>query len=170
MSVFKLSRVCVISALWLGFLVTPVQSAEPGSGFHVNDKLAAAYTEYGASQAVRGGDFLFIGGIVAMADDGSTIAPHDGAGQAKVIYDYITRLLAQHGATARNVVSESLYIATYDEYWKGAPVRQKFYDDAGAAYPSTVGFQVVSLSADDYVFEVHLTAYVGPPATVRPEP
>jgi hypothetical protein len=63
-------------------------------------------------------------------------------------------LLAKHGADARNVVSESLYIPDYDEYWKAAPVRQKLYDEVGAAYPSTVGFKVVELSADDYVFEV----------------
>jgi len=154
----------VLSVVYLGLIFGPAHAAEPGSQFQTSEKLGAVYQQYGASQAVRAGDLIFIGGIVAMADDGSTIAPHDGAGQGAVIYDYIAKLLAQHGADARNVVSESLYIANYDEYWKAAPVRQKFYDDAGAAYPSTVGFQVVALSAADYVFEVHLTAYVGPTA------
>ena len=131
-------------------------SAPPGSVSSTSDALGEVYKQYGASQSVRSGDLLFIGGIVAMADDGSTIAPHDGVKQAEVIYGFIRTLLEKHGATARNVVSETLYIKNYPEYWKGAPVRQKFYDEVGAAYPSTVGFEVVSLSAEDYVFEVQM--------------
>ena len=161
MQVLDRIRLWIVLAGCLALSAGAAYAAEPGSAFHTSEALGAVYKQYGASQAVRAGNFLFIGGIVAMADDGSTIAPHDGAAQAEIIYGYIAQLLAAHGADARNVVSESLYVANYDEYWKGAPVRQKFYDDAGAAYPSTVGFQVVKLSADDYVFEVHLTAYVG---------
>lgn len=131
-------------------------AAQPGSVSSTSDALGEVYKQYGASQAVRSGDMLYIGGIVAMADDGSTIAPHDGVKQAEVIYQFIRTLLKKHGATARNVVSETLYIKNYPEYWKGAPVRQKFYDEVGAAYPSTVGFEVVSLSAEDYVFEVQM--------------
>ena len=131
-------------------------AAQPGSVSSSSEALGAVYKQYGASQAVRSGDMLYIGGIVAMADDGSTIAPHDGAKQAEVIYQFIRMLLKKHGATARNVVSETLYIKNYPEYWKGAPIRQKFYDEVGAAYPSTVGFEVVSLSAEDYVFEVQM--------------
>ena len=131
-------------------------AAQPGSVSSTSEGLGEIYKQYGASQAVRSGNLLFVGGIVAMADDGSTVAPHDGVKQAEVIYKYIRTLLEKHGATARNVVSETLYIKNYPEYWKGAPVRQKFYDEVGAAYPSTVGFEVVSLSAEDYVFEVHM--------------
>lgn len=136
-------------------------AAERGSESHTSDAMAATYAKYGASQAVRAGDFLHIGGIVAMDEGGATVAPHDGAGQAVVIYDQVRKLLAVHGLDAKSVVSEALYITNYDEYWKAAPVRQKFYDEAGAAYPSTVGFQVVALSAPDYVFEVKIVAYVG---------
>lgn len=157
------SQLPMLAGIVLVLAGSSASAAQPVSSSHSSEAMAAAYGQYGASQAVRAGDFLFIGGIVAMAEDGSTIAPHDGAAQAKVIYGYISQLLALHGADARNVVSESLYIANYDEYWKGAQVRLQFYDDVGADYPSTVGFQVEALSADDYVFEVHLTAYLGPP-------
>ena len=131
-------------------------SAQPGSVTSSSESLADIYKQYGASQAIRSGNLLFIGGIVAMADDGSTIAPHDGVKPAAVIYGIIRTLLEKHGATARNVVSETLYIKNYPEYWKAAPIRQRFYDEVGAAYPSTVGFEVVSLSAEDYVFEVQM--------------
>lgn len=152
-------------AIWISFFAVSlfcaiVHAAQPGSEYSTSDALGEVYKQYGASQAVRSGDLLFIGGIVAMADDGATIAPHDGVRQAEVIYKYVRELLAKHGANARNVVSESLYIANYDEYWKAAPVRQKFYDEVGAAYPSTVGFKVVALSAEDYVFEVHMVVHL----------
>mgnify|MGYP003389619739 CR=1 FL=1 len=55
-----------------------LHAAQPGSVSPVCDGLGEAYKTYGASQAVRSGDLLYIGGIVAMADDGATIAPHDG--------------------------------------------------------------------------------------------
>ncbi|MGR8950405.1 MAG: RidA family protein [Gammaproteobacteria bacterium] len=145
--------VCTIT---LALVTGWATAAQPGSVSTTSEALGAMYKQYGASQAVRSGDLLFIGGIVAMADDGSTIAPHDGEKQAEVIYQFIRTLLKKHGATARNVVSETLYIKNYPEYWKGAAVRQKFYDEVGAAYPSTVGFGVVSLSAEDYVFEVQM--------------
>ena len=151
---FQQSRRPLILSLMLASGIS--LAAQPGSVTSTSDGLAAMYKQYGASQSVRSGDLLFIGGIVAMADDGSTIAPHDGVKQAEVIYGLIRTLLEKHGATARNVVSETLYIKNYPEYWKGASVRQKFYDEVGAAYPSTVGFEVASLSAEDYVFEVQM--------------
>ena len=70
--------------------------------------MATIYRQYGASQAVRVGDLLFIGGIVAMNDtDGATIAPNDGVTQAKVIYRYVGELLAAHGADALGFISSS---------------------------------------------------------------
>lgn len=149
-----------LGALLTSLLCSSAFAAQPGSVSSTSDALGEAYKKYGASQAVRSGDMLYVGGIVAMADDGSTLAPHDGVKQAEIIYQFIRELLAKHGASAKNVVSESLYIANYDEYWKAAPVRQKFYDEVGAAYPSTIGFKVVELSAPDYVFEVQMVVHL----------
>ena len=44
-----------------------------------------AYGEYGVSVAVRAGDFLCIGGLVAFNDDGSVFAPNDGKRQTERI-------------------------------------------------------------------------------------
>ena len=37
-------------------------------------------------------------------------------------------------------------------------MRKKFYDDAGAAYPSAVGQEVVSLALPDLVMEIQMVA------------
>ena len=157
---FEVSASGRVALLACGFLLwlCAADAAPPGSAAATSPEMAATYQQYGASQAVRVGDTLYIGGIVAMDASGATIAPDDGRRQAEVIYTTIRQLLKAHGADARHVVSERLYISNYEQYWLGAPVRQQFYDEAGADYPATVGFQVAALSSPDFVFEVQLTA------------
>ena len=136
-------------------------AAQPGSESHINEAIEKAYAEYGVSEAVRAGDFLYIGGIVAFDDEGKVIAPGDGKTQVEVVYKYIEKILADHGATARNVVSETHFVNNMEEFFAGAPTRIKFYDDAGAAYPTSVATQVAGLVDPGLVFEVELVAYLG---------
>lgn len=144
------------------FFVTPcAMSAEPGSESHINEAIGKAYAEYGVSEAVRAGDFLYIGGIVAFDDEGKVIAPGDGKTQVEVIYNYIKKILADHGATAKNIVSETHFINNMDEFFAGAPIRIKFYDDAGAAYPTSVAAHIAGLVDPGLVVEVQLVAYLG---------
>lgn len=83
-------------------------AAQPGSESHINEAIKA-YASYGVSEAVRAGDFLYIGGIVAFDDEGNVIAPNDGVKQMEVIYGYVKKILAGHGATAKNIVDETHY-------------------------------------------------------------
>lgn len=136
-------------------------AAQPGSESHINEAIGKAYAAYGVSEAVRAGDFLFIGGIVAFDDEGKVIAPGDGITQVEVVYNYIAKILADHGATARNVVKETHFVNNMEEFFAGAPTRIKFYDDAGAAYPTSVAAQVAGLVDPGLVFEVELVAYLG---------
>jgi enamine deaminase RidA (YjgF/YER057c/UK114 family) len=71
------------------------------------------------------------------------------------------QLLAAHGATLENVVSETHYVTNWDEFFKGAAVRIKAYDDAGAAYPTSVAFEANSLAESGLVVEVQAVAYLG---------
>ena len=151
----------IITILMVTAFPIAAPAAQPGSETHVNEAIAKLYAEYAVSEAVRAGDYLYIGGIVAFGDDGSVIAPNDGKKQAEVIYSRIKQLLAANGADAKNVVSETIYLTDWPRYFNGAPVRQKFYDDAGAAYPSMVGVEVVSLAEQGLVMEVQLVAHLG---------
>ena len=48
--------------------------SKPESVSHISEGLAKVYAGDGVSEARRAGDFLYQGGIVAFADDGSVIA------------------------------------------------------------------------------------------------
>ncbi|MGB1882953.1 MAG: RidA family protein [Gammaproteobacteria bacterium] len=136
-------------------------AAEPGTTTAVIEEYADSYPGYGVSESVRAGDFVYIGGIIATDMEGQVISPNDGAVQTKIVYDRIKRILAAHGATAKDVVSETIYLTDWEQFGAGAEIRKQFFDDAGAAYPSAVGQQVVSLAAEGLVLEVQVVAYIG---------
>lgn len=148
---------CLLSMAFL----SAAMAAQPGSESHINEAIGKAYAAYGVSEAVRAGDFLYIGGIVAFDDEGKVIAPGDGKKQMEVLYGYIKKILADHGATAKNIVSETHYVNNMDEFFAGAPIRIKFYDDAGAAYPTSVAAKVAALVDPGLVVEIQLVAYLG---------
>ena len=87
------------------FLSLPALTAEPGTTTAVIPEYAESYPEYGVSESVRAGDFIYIGGIIATDKDGNVIAPNDGLKQAEVVYGRIRTILEAHGATYKNVVS-----------------------------------------------------------------
>ena len=125
-------------------------------------EVGKSWEKYGASEAVRAGDFLFIGGLVAADAKGNTMAPHDGAAQAKIIYDRVQKILEANGGSAKDIVSETIYITDWQRWFDGAKQhRIQFYDKAGAAYPAATGIEVLSLVDSALVFEVALVAYLG---------
>lgn len=147
---------------WL-LIVAPVSpAAEPGTTTAVIPEYADTYPQYGVSESARAGDFVYIGGIIATDAAGKVMAPYDGAAQATIVYERIAAILAAHGATARNVVSETIYLTDWARFGDAAPVRKRFYDDAGAAYPTAVGQEVVSLAEAGLVMEIQMVAYIGP--------
>lgn len=152
---------CLPVACLLAGLAMPLGAAEPGTATAVIPEYAESYPAYGVSESVRAGDFIYIGGIIATDGDGEVIAPYDGKTQVQVVYERIGKILAAHGATYRNVVSETIYITDWVRFAAGADVRKKFFDDAGAAYPSAVGAEVVALALPGLVLEVQMVAYVG---------
>ena len=56
---------------------------------------------------------------------------------------------------------ETIYLTDWERFGAGAEIRKKYYDDAGAAYPSAVGQEVVSLAVPGLVMEVQMVAYIG---------
>ncbi|TPM44124.1 RidA family protein [Mesorhizobium sp. B2-3-2] len=66
--------------------------------------------EGSAPQAVRAGDLVFIGGLMATDANGDIVAA-DIAGQARVIFERLAALLAQAGATMADVVKHNIYFS-----------------------------------------------------------
>ena len=139
----------------------PLRAAQPGTTTSVIPEYAESYPDYGVVESARAGDFVYIGGIIATDINGNVIAPNDGAAQAEIVYSRIKKILEVHGADYRNVVSETIYLTDWERYGAGAEIRKKYYDDAGAAYPSAVGQEVMSLAVPGLVMEVQMVAYIG---------
>ena len=120
-----------------------------------------AYGEYGVSVAVRAGDFLYIGGLVAFNDDGSVFAPNDGKRQIEMIYTRLEKILASHGATMKHVIRENSFVTNWEEFYKGAPVRIGSYTKAKAAFPAATAVEVKSLTSPGLIAEIDFIAYLG---------
>ena len=144
-----------------------LQAAEPGTTTAVIPEYAESYPAYGVSESVRAGDFIYIGGIIATDMEGGVIAPNQGVKQAEVVYGRIKTILEAHGASYKNVVSETIYLTDWPRFFEAAEVRKKFYDEVGSAYPTAVGHQVVALALPGLVMEIQMVAYVGEKKTVK---
>lgn len=136
-----------------------VQAAEPGTTTQIKG-IEKVYSDYGVSAAVRAGDFLYIGGVTALDANGTPIGPYDGKKQYEVVYARIAELLKAHGADAKNVISETIYLTGW-HFSAQEDTRIKFYDDAKAAYPNATGVEVVSLAVPGLVVEIEVVAYLG---------
>ena len=125
--------------------------------FHLAPKLEEKYC---FSIAVRAGDYVFIGGLTASDDQGNELHPNDAALQMKNIYEQMGHILAQHGGSAADIVSETIYYSVgADEYNEALfPHRQAFY--SGCEAPSVAGMQVVGFTSEAIKVEVTAIAYL----------
>ena len=66
--------------------------------------------EWSAPQAVRAGNLVFVGGLIATDASGNLIAA-DIAGQTRAIFDRLAELLEKAGATMADVVKHNIYFS-----------------------------------------------------------
>lgn len=115
---------------------------------------------YCMSVGVLAGDFLFIGGLFDVDDEGNALHPEDAAMQFRGIYEQMNHVLAAHGGTAADVVSETIYYGcSAEEYSERlVPHRLAFYQ--GCNGPSVVGVQVAGFIEPAIQVEVTAVAYL----------
>lgn len=96
----------------------------------------AAYSTM--SHGWRTGPLVWIGGQVALDPEAKVVAPGDMAGQTRYVYRAIERLLGEAGATMRDVVKITTYLALdpadpqFDGKWEAmAEVRKEFFPENG---------------------------------------
>lgn len=68
------------------------------------------------SPAVRAGDFLYLSGQVPMDPETGQIIGSDVATQTHAVLDRVERVLREGGATLRDVVSVTAYLADINEW------------------------------------------------------
>ena len=119
--------------------------------------LAEFYESIGVSMAVRSGNMLYVGGVVAFSDTVELVAPNDPVGQTEVVYSRLKTILNDHGATFRNVVNETIYVNDLDDFDRIQQVRIRHYRADRATFPPLVGAEV-KLWDERAVLEVQLVA------------
>lgn len=139
------------------FIPSMAFSADPQHAFHLNPEYEESY-KY--SIGVKAGNFLVIGGVTSVDEEGNEIHAGDPRKQMQVIYERLTKILAAHGATAKNVIKETIYYGIDNErYFSTLDIRADFYK--GVAGPSTAGVRVDGFTSENILIEVTAVAYLG---------
>ncbi|MEM7206204.1 MAG: RidA family protein [Pseudomonadota bacterium] len=122
----------------------------------VNDKGARHYvnnSDYGPvsegfSQALRSGEFIFLGGTTAQAACGEIADPNDSVQQTHLALERIEKILGEFGADRRDLVKLNNWFvigANAKEWSQSAQVRADFYHEPG---PVATGMPLHSLGAE----------------------
>ncbi|KQV75380.1 hypothetical protein ASC61_10405 [Aeromicrobium sp. Root344] len=112
------------------------------------------------AHAVRVGNTIYIAGQLADDENGGPFAPGDLVAQSERIFETMSGILAEHGATLQNVVKLVTYFSVplseqlAQEYWS---VRRRYF---GSHRPASTGVQVVSLIEPGYVIEIEGIAFL----------
>lgn len=83
---------------------------------HFNWPVGAPY-----AHAVQAGQFLFVGGQVALDKDGRVVGPGDIEAQTRAAFENVTKVLRAAGADWRNVVTMNTF---YDQAAEGPQVEE----------------------------------------------
>jgi enamine deaminase RidA (YjgF/YER057c/UK114 family) len=123
---------------------------------HVNQSEALTFT--GMSQAVQADELVVLSGQVALDETGKLVGEADPAAQAEQCFVNIERLLGLVGASIRDVVKLTCYLATRSAYPGYSAAKLRRFPDDGPAGTAVV---VAALLDDRFLLEVEAVAVVG---------
>ena len=108
------------------------------------------------SPAVRAGGFIYVSGQVPRDFASGVLAGDDVATQTRKTLSNVQTVLAQCGATLRDVISVTVYLASVDDWGRMNAVYTEFFT---APYPSRTA---IGADLRDILVEISVVAYVGP--------
>ncbi|MGO4806499.1 Rid family hydrolase [Arthrobacter sp. 2MCAF15] len=112
---------------------------------------------YGLAPGLRTGDLIFVSGQLGIDENGAI--PADGARQAELAILAVQRVLAEAGATLRDIVQLQTFhkggMAATNEWF--LPVKSRFFT---APYPTWTGFGVADLGGEGALIEIGAIARV----------
>lgn len=109
------------------------------------------------TDAVRGGDLLFVSGCVPTDQEGNLVGGEDVVEQARKTFENVGRVLAAAGAGPQDVVKVTVFLTHVDDRPKINPVRQEFF---GEARPASTLIEVAGLAIPGARIEVEAVAVV----------
>lgn len=110
---------------------------------------------------VKCGNMIFLGGQVALDEQGNVLHPGDIVAQTRVAMENIKAVLAGFGATLDDVVKVNIFYVgtgTKEDWEVAARVRASFFKEPG---PAATGIPVPFLAYEGMMTEIEVIAMVG---------
>ena len=107
------------------------------------------------TDAVRWGDLLYVSACAAIDEKGQGIAPGDGAGQARVVHEYLHLALRAAGTDFAHVLKVTVFLTAMADRGIVNEVRKEFFGDAR---PASTLIEVSALAIDGLLVEIEAVA------------
>jgi enamine deaminase RidA (YjgF/YER057c/UK114 family) len=101
---------------------------------------------------VKAGNMIFVGGQVALDEQGNVLHPGDIVRQTEIAMENIRRVLAEFGATLDDVVK-----GTKEEWEVAAKIRASYFKEPG---PAATGIPLPTLAYEGMMTEIEVIAMV----------
>ncbi|MDD9921370.1 MAG: RidA family protein [Boseongicola sp.] len=110
------------------------------------------------AMGVHVGDTIYVSGHVAQDKDGNVVGKDDMAAQTRHVFLSIQEVLAEAGASLKDVVKITTYITDMERYSEFSAVRSEFFPDAGMASATVACSELVR---PEFLVEVETIAVKG---------
>jgi 2-iminobutanoate/2-iminopropanoate deaminase len=109
------------------------------------------------SDAVIGGDTLYVSGLVATNEAGAVVGAGDVVEQTRQIFRNLKRILDTAGATPADVVKVTIFMRDVAQRPLINPVRQEFF---GPHRPASTLVEISRLVRDELLLEIEAVAHL----------
>lgn len=100
---------------------------------------------------------IYVSGVQAPKDDNHRVVTDDIEEQTKLVFEDISKILAQAGATLDDVIKAVIYITDMNEFDKISKIRGQYFKNS---MPVSTMVEVNRMTRDGAKIEIEVTAVV----------